>query len=155
MMENTHSNENQSNLLTEVLVGLSKGQKSIPPKFLYDRRGIQLFEKIKELQAYYICRAENQILRSYGREMSRLIGPNVLIIEPGSGVGEKVRHLLGRLVRPRGYVPIEISPDAMAQATDEVQKMFPRLEIFPVQADFTAYPELPPVVKEHQGKMII
>lgn len=159
MMENTEnsfdSNENHKTILTEVLVGLSKGQKSIPPKFLYDRRGSEIFEKITELQEYYLCRAENQILRSYAREMSRLTGPNVLIIEPGSGIGEKVRHLLGRLVRPRGYVPIEISREALSKATEEVHRMFPRLDVFPLKGDFTEYPDMPTVVKEHRGKKIV
>ena len=43
---------------TEVLEGLKRTPKAIPPKYLYDAEGSRLFELICELPAYYLTRAE-------------------------------------------------------------------------------------------------
>ena len=48
----------------EVLAGLAQPQKALPPKYLYDRRGAQLFEAICETPEYYPTRTE-QIGRAH------------------------------------------------------------------------------------------
>lgn len=144
-----------SNVLTEVLVGLSKSQKTLPPKLLYDRRGSELFEDICKLEEYYPTRAENEILSKNAKGMARLIGEDALIIEPGSGSAEKVRHLLSCLKNPSGYVPIEISKEILLRTTAELHEEFPKLDVVPVCADFTQELELPITVGSRSGKKVI
>ena len=49
--------------------GLSQPQKAIPPRFLYDAQGSELFEAITRLPEYYPTRAELEILdRHAGRD---------------------------------------------------------------------------------------
>jgi dimethylhistidine N-methyltransferase len=143
------------NILKEVLVGLSKTQKTIDPKFLYDKRGSEIFEKICEVPEYYPTRAENEILKDHAKEISRFIGREALIIEPGSGSGEKVRHLLKELVDPAGFVPIEISKDILLRMTEELDEEFPHLRVIPVCADFTQDIELPLSVDSQSGKKVV
>ena len=95
----------QHSILKEVLAGLSKSQKTIPPKLLYDKRGSDLFEKICQLKEYYPTRAETEILKENAREIADYIGPEALLIEPGSGSGDKVRSLLTHLKDLKAYVP--------------------------------------------------
>lgn len=144
-----------NNILKEVLVGLSKSQKSIPPKFLYDKKGSDLFEKICLLPEYYPTRTENKILRENVQEMVELIGPDALVIEPGSGNGDKVRHLLRKLKNPKGYIPIEISRDILLKMTNELNDEFSELNVIPVCADFTGDLELPLTVDSYSGKKVI
>lgn len=130
-------------LLTEVLTGLSHRQKWLPAKFLYDKRGSEIFEQICELPEYYPTRAERQILTQYGSEIAELVGPDAILIEPGSGSGEKMRLLLRGGLRPRAFVPIEISREILERQTREFGEEFPALQVHPIWGDFTTEVELP------------
>ena len=54
----------ESSLRDEVLVGLARTPKAIPPKFFYDQRGSRLFDAICELPEYYLTRVETGILQN-------------------------------------------------------------------------------------------
>ncbi len=142
----------RSSFLHDVLAGLAKPRKSIPAKHLYDARGSALFEKICELDEYYLTRTELLIFRRHVREMAGAIGPEVTVIEPGAGSGSKAAMLLGALNRPRGYVPIEISDAALHAAHRRIGHRFPRLFMQPVRADFTARM---PLAMQHHGRKLI
>ena len=126
-----------------VLEGLSKKQKALHPKYLYDNKGSQLFEDICELDEYYITRTEVAIMEKNVQEMVDAIGPNAIVLEPGSGAGVKIKLLLKGLHSPAAYVPIEISSDALKRSTDILQMEFPDLNIYPLCGDFTAHIDLP------------
>lgn len=147
--------QDQSMFLNEILMGLKEPQKKVSPKFLYDQKGAELFEQICGLQEYYLTRAENKILKVYAHEMSRLIGPNSVVIEPGSGNAEKVMHLLLRLNRVRGYVPIEINGESLMSLVQMVKARLPKLEVAPINQDFTQISELPQLVKDERGKKVV
>ena len=141
-----------NSILQEVLAGLSQGQKTLPAKLLYDKRGSEIFEKICLLKEYYPTKAESEILRTYAGEISRLIGGGGLMIEPGSGAGEKIRYLLPHLVDPVGYVPIEISQEILERTTEEIRAEYPYLKVIPIRADFNRNIRLPTEVNEYPGK---
>lgn len=145
----------QPQVLKEVLTGLSRSQKTIAPKYLYDKKGSEIFEKICLLKDYYPTRAEKEILDNHGQEMAKLIGLRALIIEPGSGAGEKVRQLLPHLEKPVGYVPIEISNEILNRMTKEIHEEFPKLKVLPICADFTKELELPQTIGTKKGKRVI
>lgn len=144
-----------TNVLTEVLVGLSKSQKSLPPKLLYDKRGSEIFEEICKLDEYYPTRAETEILKTKAPEIASFIGPEALIIEPGSGSCDKIRFLLPELNSPKGYVPIEISKDILLRTSSELIEEFPGLNLLPICADFTQEIDLPLTIDSFRGKKVI
>jgi dimethylhistidine N-methyltransferase len=144
-----------TSFVNDVLTGLSRMQKTLPPKLLYDKLGSEIFEEICELEEYYPTRTEKLILDTFAPEMCELMGENVLLIEPGSGAGEKVRHLLPHLKHPKAYVPIEISREILLRMTDELHQEFPELTVRPVCSDFTADLELPLTVESQRGKKVI
>ena len=84
----------------DVLQGLQQKQKIIPPKYFYDQRGSQLFDAICELPEYYPTRTEMAILEANAREIADCIGPECLLVEPGSGSSYKVRSLLDAMKIP-------------------------------------------------------
>ena len=49
-------------LAEDVLDGLTRPFKELPPKHFYDARGCELFDRITELPEYYPTRAERAIL---------------------------------------------------------------------------------------------
>src|SRR5690606_25191344 len=54
--ELTEQNGSQASDLEEILRGLRQPQKSLSPKFFYDERGSQLFDRITKLPEYYLTR---------------------------------------------------------------------------------------------------
>ena len=143
------------NFLKEILMGLSKSQKTIHPKYLYDKKGSEIFEMICNLPEYYPTSAERSILQLHGKEIARLIGRDALIIEPGAGSCEKTRILLHFLNKPSGYVPIEISREILLRMTMELSDEFTDLRLFPVCADFTQDIDLPLTVESQRGNKVI
>src|SRR4051794_28079254 len=83
--------------LAEAVAGLSRPQKTLPCKFLYDEEGSRLFNEICELEEYYPTRTENRILRDNIHEIAGLIGSECRLVEFGSGSSTKTRHLLTHL----------------------------------------------------------
>lgn len=145
---------NTGNILKEVLVGLSKGQKAIPPKFLYDKRGSEIFEIICQLPEYYPTRAENEILEEYSEEIADLIGDNPLVIEPGSGSCEKIRYLFKAFKGHLTYVPIEISREILLRTISDIHESFPDVRVLPICADFTQTMDFPLSISGKQKRLV-
>jgi dimethylhistidine N-methyltransferase len=122
--------------LDDVVAGLSAPQKTLPCKYLYDKRGSALFDRICELEEYYVTRTELAIMRANLREIAEAIGHDPLLIEFGSGSSLKTRLLLDALREPHGYVPVDISRQHLLEAAESLREEFPRLPIHPVCADF-------------------
>ncbi|HUJ04753.1 MAG TPA: L-histidine N(alpha)-methyltransferase, partial [Streptosporangiaceae bacterium] len=57
-------------LRADVLAGLLAMPKSLPPKWFYDERGSELFDKITRLDEYYPTRAEREILAAAAGEIA-------------------------------------------------------------------------------------
>ncbi|MEX2604678.1 MAG: L-histidine N(alpha)-methyltransferase [Gracilimonas sp.] len=130
-------------LLTEVLEGLQKPQKTLPSKFFYDKRGSELFEQICELDEYYLTRTEVSILQDHIYEITESIGENVQLIELGSGSSLKTRLLLDYLENIHSYVPVDISNEFLEEAADNLQNDYPDLNIQPIAADYTKPFDIP------------
>jgi dimethylhistidine N-methyltransferase len=133
-------------VVDEVVRGLRGAPKTLPPKLFYDALGAELFERICELDEYYLTRTELGILRAHVGEIAALAGPECALVEYGSGAGVKIRLLLDALERPAAYVPIDISREQLARVAAELAAGYPDVPILPVCADYTApltIPDLP------------
>jgi L-histidine N-alpha-methyltransferase len=71
-------------LAADVRAGLTSTPKRLPPRWLYDPRGCELFEQITELPEYYPTRAEREVLATYAPEIAARCGASTLV-ELGSG----------------------------------------------------------------------
>ena len=126
----------------EVLAGLRRRPRYIPPKFFYDARGSQLFDAITGTPEYYLTRTEVEVLRANATEIAARVGTGSLLVEPGGGSCAKVRILLEGL-RPCAYVPMDISREHLRAAAEQVAAEFPWLEVHAACTDFTRAMELP------------
>jgi dimethylhistidine N-methyltransferase len=131
--------------LADVLAGLSRPQKEVPAKYFYDAAGSSLFDRITELDEYYLTRTELDIMRQDADRMAARCGPQCLLVELGAGSLIKVRLLLDRLHRPVGYVPVDVSGNHLHAAAAALARDHPNLAVLPVCADFTQDFPLPDV----------
>lgn len=119
-----------------VIDGLSQDQKSIPPKFFYDERGSELFNKICEQPEYYPPTVECRMLTRLADEIASLTGTGRILIEPGVGSATKVRLILDPL-RPAAYVPMDISFDYLKSVATDLADEYPWLPVHAACVDFT------------------
>jgi L-histidine Nalpha-methyltransferase len=125
-------------LANDVLDGLTKPFKELPPKHLYDTRGSELFEQITQLPEYYPTRAELSILRANARAIVQATGAGELV-ELGAGASLKARVLLDAMRDAgtlRRYIPLDVSEAVVDQAATSLADDYPGLEVHGVVGDF-------------------
>jgi L-histidine N-alpha-methyltransferase len=129
-------------LRADVLEGLTRTPKTLPPKWFYDAHGSELFEQITELPEYYPTRAEREILVDRAGEIATATGARTLV-ELGSGSSDKTRYLLDALTGLAVYVPVDVSESALTQAGHALIEERPGLDVHALIADFTGDLTLP------------
>jgi L-histidine Nalpha-methyltransferase len=125
-------------LANDVLDGLTRPFKELPPKHFYDSRGSELFERICELPEYYPTRSEREILTTRGEEIVRRTGAGELV-ELGSGSAEKARILLEAMANAgtlHRYVPLDVSERVVEEAAQQLVDEFDALRVHGVIGDF-------------------
>lgn len=139
------SEDNFSTMAEEVLAGLTSNPKHCSPKYLYDQKGSELFEKICELPEYYPTRTEETILGHAMSEIAALAGEDATLVEFGSGASRKVRLLLESLSVQR-YLGIDISREFLIDSTRRLAADYPWLEVHAACADYTRGVALPEAI---------
>ncbi|MEU7040918.1 L-histidine N(alpha)-methyltransferase [Streptomyces varsoviensis] len=122
-------------LRADVAEGLTREPKQLPPKWFYDARGSELFDRITRLRAYYPTRAEREILLVHAADIAAATGARTLV-ELGSGSSDKTRHLLRALTSLDHYVPVDVSESALTGAARALLAEQPRLAVHALVADF-------------------
>ena len=105
-------NKTEKTFVDELSASLNQKQKSIHPKFFYDKNGSELFESICELPEYYLTRTEISILRKLDSKLPVHMNGEFKLVELGSGSSYKTRILLSMLEKLQKHVeyfPIDIS----------------------------------------------
>ncbi|MFC4375589.1 L-histidine N(alpha)-methyltransferase [Nocardia halotolerans] len=126
-------------LRTDARTGLTASPKSLPPKWFYDARGSELFERITELPEYYPTRTERALLEQVVDEIAAAAQADVLV-ELGAGSAAKTRLLLNALTAEgslKTYVPQDVSASALRGALTEIAAEYPDLGVHGVVSDFT------------------
>lgn len=135
--------ESESEFLQDLRRALAAPPHAISPKYFYDAEGSRLFDRICELPEYYPTRTERGILSACAAEIAEQTGTGGDLVEFGAGSCSKVRLLLDAL-RPRRYVPIDISTEHLEGAAAQLASEHPGLLVLPLAADYTATMRLPP-----------
>ncbi len=134
----------------DVLDGLTKPFKELPPKHLYDARGAELFDRICDLPEYYPTRTERTILQDYAQAIVRRTAMAELV-ELGSGTAAKTRVLLdamaaaGTLWR---YVPFDVAEQTVRDCAASLAEEYPGMAIHGIVGDFERHlATIPPPVR--------
>jgi dimethylhistidine N-methyltransferase len=134
----------------ELDTSLRARQAWISPKFLYDPLGSKLFEAICELPEYYPTRTEAAIFDLHGGEIARTVGAGCTLIDLGAGNCAKAAGLFP-LLRPRQYVPVDISAEFLIDAVARLQQRFREIEMRAVGMDFSGADwDLPDFVRDER-----
>jgi dimethylhistidine N-methyltransferase len=126
----------------DVLAGLSAPIPAVPARWLYDRRGSELFDEITRLPSYYPTRTETALLTQVMPEIAAHVPRGSAVVELGAGSATKSPLLL-EAIDPAAYVPVDISGDYLRQSAAEIASRFPDIAVEPVIADFARPFELP------------
>lgn len=132
-----------NDLLSDALAGLQARPRSLPCKYFYDARGSELFEQITRLPEYYPTRTELSIMAARREAIAAAVGADALVVELGSGSGEKTERLIASLDRPAGLVLVDISRDALIASARALRARFGELDVLAVCADYTKSLALP------------
>jgi len=128
-------------LVQDVRRGLGAQPRSLPPKWLYDDVGSELFDQITRLPEYYPTERERSILTRYADDIVTTTGATTLV-ELGSGTSDKTRILLdaftnaGRLNR---FVPVDVSEETVRAAALQLAEKYPGLKVEALVGDFTLH----------------
>ena len=137
----------ERSLADDVLDGLTRPFKELPPKHFYDARGAELFDQICDLPEYYPTRAERSILERNAGELADLTGAAELV-ELGSGTASKTRVLLDALDAAgtlRRYVPVDVTESMVHDCAAELTGEYPGLRVHGVVGDFERHlDQIPP-----------
>ena len=136
--------DHREKMLDDIFQGMTRREKSIPPKYFYDARGSRLFDQICITPEYYPTKTELSILDQSAAEIMQIFfeeGGD--LIELGSGSNQKIRKLLDGMPRPGlsrvRYVPVDISRTCLLESAGELLDDHENLTILGVLADFTRH----------------
>ena len=126
-----HATKIEKTFAEEISLSLGKTSKSIHPKFFYDKKGSDLFEKICSVSEYYPTRTEISILEKLQNELSSFLDEDFRLVELGSGSSTKTRLILDFLTssqKTTEYFPIDIS-EILAESSEELLNDYNNLSI--------------------------
>lgn len=133
----------RAEFLRDALAGLFGRPKTLPGKYLWDETGSDLFDRICSHSDYYPTRREMTLLPRVAAEVAALVGPQVSVVEFGSGASRKIRTLLDALDAPAAYVALDISRAYLEAAVARLAPDYPGVAMTPVCADYSKPVQLP------------
>jgi L-histidine Nalpha-methyltransferase len=119
-------------MAADVRAGLTKPFKELSPRYFYDERGSELFQRITELPEYYPTRCERAILESKSGSICAAAREPATLIELGSGSASKTRVLLSALRDAgclRTYAPVDISEEITRRTAEQVASEYEGIEV--------------------------
>jgi dimethylhistidine N-methyltransferase len=125
-----HATQIEKTFAEETSSSLNRDSKFIHPKFFYDKKGSDLFEKICLVPEYYPTRTEISILKQLQNELPTFLDDNFRLVELGSGASVKTRLLLDILTSQKNieYFPIDIS-EILAESSEQLLHDYQNLTI--------------------------
>jgi dimethylhistidine N-methyltransferase len=133
----------------ELVQGLKEKQAQISPKYFYNPLGSKLFEAICQLDEYYLTRCEAALFERFGGEIRAQAGTGVTLIDLGAGNCAKAAKMFG-LLRPRQYVPVDISAEFLEAAVAALRVANPEIPMLPLAMDFSEGLHLPAQVRHER-----
>ena len=126
-----HASKIEKTFAEEISSSLNRDSKFITPKFFYDKKGSDLFEKICTLPEYYPTRTEISILKNLQTELPSFIDDSFRLVELGSGASVKTRLLLDiftKMQQTTEYFPIDIS-EILTESSEQLLQDYDNLRI--------------------------
>ena len=126
-----HATKIEKTFAEEISSSLNRDSKFISPKFFYDKKGSDLFEKICTLPEYYPTRTEIAILKNLQTLLPSFIDNSFRLVELGSGTSVKTRLILDiftKIQQTIEYFPIDIS-EILTESSEQLLQDYDNLRI--------------------------
>jgi len=124
----------------DVKKGLLNTPKYLDSKYIYDRKGSELFSQIMQLPEYYLTNSERELIEQNADKIADNFGDEPFnLIELGAGNGRKTNVLIDSLIKHKKdfkYIPVDISKSAISNISEYMQGSFPNLDIQGMVADY-------------------
>ncbi len=133
-----YNRSDNSRFADDVRAGLYLIQKELHPKYFYDSKGSDLFEKICSTDDYYVTRTETQILQKFSDDIIDCVSNVESICELGSGVSVKTRYLIDAFIKLKGslhYIPIDVSP-ILKSSSETLIGEIPDIKISGIRSEY-------------------
>ncbi|MEQ8685645.1 MAG: L-histidine N(alpha)-methyltransferase [Imperialibacter sp.] len=127
---------------SEIDSGLSGSPKAISSRYFYDAEGDRLFQKIMQLDEYYLSRAEyaifdqnKELLLQHFADHERAFH----MMEFGAGDGWKTKVLLRHFIEQHAkfdYRPIDISGNVLQELESSLQTELPALQVQGMEGEY-------------------
>jgi len=127
--------------------GLLARRARIDPKYFYDTAGSALFSDICAQPEYYLTRTEARIFSDHRSEIVWHLPRGAQWIDLGCGDGAKSQPWIAT-VRPRRYLGLDIAPEALERALQQIGTRFPAVECAGVVCDFSRLLPIEDIVRE-------
>jgi L-histidine N-alpha-methyltransferase len=128
-------------LVADVRRGLGTHPRTLPPKWLYDDHGSDLFDQITRLAEYYPTEAERALLVAHADEIVTASGADT-VVELGSGTSDKTRTLLDAFTAHDAlgtFVPVDVAEGTLRTAARDLSQRYPGVQVDAVVGDFTLH----------------
>ncbi len=138
---NSHADptdQSASSAQAELRRSLGAHPRRVPPRWLYDDRGSELFDQITRLPEYYQTEAERQILLDHAAIIAKRTAAST-VVELGSGTSDKTCTLLDAFVAHgtiERFVPLDVSAETLHAAGEMLRRRYPGLVVEPLVGDF-------------------
>ncbi len=126
-----HATKIEKTFAEEISSSLNRDSKFISPKFFYDKKGSDLFEKICTLPEYYPTRTEIAILKNLQTLLPSFVDNSFRLVELGSGTSVKTRLILDiftKIQQTIEYFPIDIS-EILTESSEQLLQDYDNLQI--------------------------
>ena len=140
----SHILDTRTTFATDILEGLRRPQKRLPSKYFYDARGDEIFQRIMHAPAYYLFRAEQEILSTRSADIVHQVtamAPTVEVAELGPGDASKSIFLLRELAQNKAlsaYRPIDISAHIIGLLSGALSHSLPGVPVHGLQGEYLA-----------------
>ena len=145
--------------LNHVKEGLNKSPKKLSSRYFYDARGDALFQKIMQLDEYYLPRCEMQIIESKSEKIAGDIAldhSSLQMVELGAGDGTKTKHMIKQFVPyfdKVEYVAMDISDNILAVNKREIESEVKEISYTSIAGNyFETYKNLTPT---QDGRLVL
>ncbi len=125
-------------MVDDIRESLFKTPRSLSPKYFYDERGSELFDRICSTPEYYPTRTENRLLSRYAVDIINKTRPDQ-ILELGSGYSTKTRRLFDAceaISQNCVYAPLDVCEEVLLESTQKLSKEYEWLGLKPLLGDY-------------------
>ncbi|CAL65270.1 L-histidine N(alpha)-methyltransferase [Christiangramia forsetii] len=133
-MKNPPETMFESAFAEDTYKGLTSYPKYLLSKYIYDKRGDKLFQKIMDMPEYYLTSSEFDIIEQNAHSIIKSFSSKsgFDLIELGAGDGKKTKIILNKLVDENiefNYLPVDISQNVLDELKESLRNEIPEVNV--------------------------